>query len=286
MNPRQKGYWLGFLGVLLFSLNFAAVKVALRDFDAIFVGLGRGILAAIPAAALLYFTGQPLLKRRHLPSILITCIGVAVAFPLLLALALREAHASHAAVVSGLIPIGTAVLGSWRDRERHSPLFWISALAGSAVVVAYAWWHGGNAITRADLALLGAVLSAAVGFVEGARLAREIGSWQVICWTLVLSAPILVYPVLGHTTPETLHASWQAWLGFLYAGFGSMFLGYYFWYRGLAIGGTARVSQLQLLQPFLALASCALFLDETLALSTILCGVLVVGCVLVCRIAR
>lgn len=282
----RNGYWLGLLGVVLFSLNFVAMKVALRHFDATFVGLGRGILAAIPAAALLYFTRQPMLRKRHILPILVTSLGVAVAFPFLLAVALKDVHASHAAVVSGLIPIGTATLGSWRDRERHSAFFWLSALAGSVIVLVYAWLQGGNTLGKADLALLGAVFAGAVGFVEGARLAREIGSWQVICWTLVLSAPLLAFPVIGHVTPGYWHASWQAWLGFLYAGFGSMFLGYYFWYRGLAIGGTARVSQLQLLQPFLALASCALLLQETLTLPTILCGVLVIGCVLLCRVAR
>lgn len=283
---RRKGYWLGAIAVFLFSLNFVAMKVAVKDFDATFVGLGRGVIAAVPAAAMLYFTRQPWIRREHLLPMALTTAGAVVGFPLFVAIALREVDASHAAVITGLMPLVTAALGSWRDHERQSPLFWAAALAGSGVVLIYAYLHGESGITMADLALLGAVVSASIGYVEGARLARAIGSWQVICWALVLSTPFLIYPVASHASLAYLKASWQAWAGFLYAGFGSMFLGYFIWYRGLALGGTARVSQIQLVQPFLALGSCSLILHEKLALSTILCGFAVFACVLVCKAAK
>jgi len=282
---RRLGYWYGALAVLLFSLNFAAMKIALRDLDPTMVGLGRGLLAAIPAAILLLWTRQPFPKRRHALPLALTTLGAVLGFPMFLAIALREVHATHAAVVTGLMPLATAVLGSWRDREKQRPLFWVAAFAGSAVVAGYAFVTGGNTFSMADLALFAAVLSAAVGYAEGARLAREIGSWQVICWALVFSVPALIVPIFRSYQAHGFHASPAAWAGFLYAGFISMFFGYFVWYRGLALGGVAKVSQLQLLQPFIALISCALLLDETLTLPTVLCGVLAFGCVLLTRLA-
>lgn len=282
----RKGYWYGALAVLLFSLNFAAMKLALRDFDSIMVGLGRGLLAAIPAAVLLIWTRQPFPKRRHAMALSLTTLGAVLGFPFFLAIALREVHASHAAVVTGLMPLCTAVLGSWREKEKQRPLFWVAAFAGSTVVIGYAFITGGKTISTADLALFAAVISASIGYTEGARLSREIGSWQVICWALVFSVPALLYPVIKSYQHHGMQASWQAWAGFLYAGLISMFLGYFVWYRGLAMGGLARVSQIQLLQPFLALGSCALLLHEKLSLPTVLCGVLAFACVLVTRIAK
>lgn len=284
-HQRRLGYWLGAVAVLLFALNFAAMKIALRDLDPTIVGLGRGLLAAIPAAILLLWTRQPFPKRRHALPLTLTTLGAVLGFPMFLAIALRDVHATHAAVVSGLIPLATAILGSWREGEKQPPLFWIAALVGSGVVVGYAFITGGNALSMADLALFAAVLSAAVGYTEGAGLAKEIGSWQVICWALVFSVPALVFPVYKSYQANGFHASPEAWAGFLYAGLISMFLGYFIWYRGLALGGVARVSQLQLLQPFIALISCALLLKETLTLPTLLCGLLAFACVLVTRFA-
>ena len=47
-----------------------------------------------------------------------------------------------------------------------------------------------------------------------------------------------------------------------------MWLGFFAWYRGLALGGTVRVSQVQLLQPFLALLFAVPVLGERLEPTT------------------
>jgi drug/metabolite transporter (DMT)-like permease len=59
-----------------------------------------------------------------------------------------------------------------------------------------------------------------------------------------------------------VHAGAAAWGGFTYVSLVSMFLAFFAWYRGLAAGGVARVSQLQLLQPFMTAGFAALFLGE------------------------
>ena len=43
-----------------------------------------------------------------------------------------------------------------------------------------------------------------------------------------------------------------------------MWLGFFAWYRGLALGGTVRVSQVQLVQPFLCMLFAVPLLGESL----------------------
>jgi drug/metabolite transporter (DMT)-like permease len=283
MKPHHKGYWLGALGVLTFSLTFPSMKVAVRELDPTFVGLGRALLAAIPAAALLLFTGQPLPKRRHLLPIALVAICAVAGFPILSAWALRRVDSSHASIVAGLMPLATAVIGSWRDRERHHPLFWLAAVLGSGLVALYSFISGDHHFSLPDIALFLAMMLAGVGYAEGARVGRELGSWQVICWALVFSVPFLIYPVYRAAVAHRLHAGVTAWIGFTYAGLFSMFLGYFAWYRGLNLGGIARISQIQLLQPFLSMAFSSLLLSESLTPLMIVSATLVCACVVITK---
>lgn len=263
------GFGFGFLGVLIFSLTLPATRVAVAELDTTIVGLGRAVVAAILAIGLLKATRQPLPSRRHLPSLVIIAAGAIVGFPLLSAWAMRSLPASHGAIVLGILPLATAMAGALRTGDRPSPAFWLCSNLGSAIVVLFALLSGGGNLQVADLALLGAVASAAIGYAEGGRLSRELGSWQVICWALVLSAPFLAVPVALTITHHGLHASLQSWLGFGYVSVFSMFLGFFAWYHGLAIGGVARVGQVQLLQPFLTLLFSAMLLHEPISPLTI-----------------
>lgn len=263
------GLAYGFLGVLVFSLSLPATRLAVAELDATFVGLGRAIVASVLAALLLKATHQPLPARRHWGSLAIIAAGVIVGFPLFSAWAMRELPAAHGGIILGILPLATAVAGALRAGDRPSPLFWLCSSGGSALVVLFALVSAEGNLQIADLALLAAVASAAWGYAEGGQLARELGGWQVICWALVLSAPVLIGPV-AVTVQQGLQASWQAWLGFGYLSVFSMFLGFFAWYHGLAIGGVARVSQMQLLQPFLTIFASGLFLQEQIDLWTIL----------------
>ena len=263
------GLIYGFLGVLTFSLTLPATRLAVIDLDATVVGLGRGLVAALLSATLLKITRQPLPARRHLPSLLTIAAGVIIGFPLLSAWAMRWLPASHGAIVLGLLPLATAIAGVFRAGDRPSSAFWCFSSVGSAVVVLFAIIMGGGHLQMADFALLGAVAAAAIGYAEGGRLARELGGWQVICWALVLSAPVLAVPVGLTVVQHGLHASLASWLGFGYVSIFSMFLGFFAWYHGLAIGGVARVGQIQLLQPFLTLIASALWLHEPITWLTV-----------------
>ena len=247
--------------------------------DPVFVGLGRAIVAALLAGVTLAWARSPWPALSLWPRLAVVAAGVVVGFPLFSAWALRQVPASHGAVVIGLLPLATAVAGAWLAHERPSRRFWICALCGSAVVVGFALWQGGGAPHVADLLLVAAVVSAAIGYAEGARLARELGSWQVISWALVLAAPLLAVPALLAAPADAAAVPWQSWTGFAYVAVVSMYVGFFAWYRGLALGGIAAVGQVQLVQPFLTIFASALLLGERVDLATFVAAALVIAAI-------
>jgi drug/metabolite transporter (DMT)-like permease len=185
LNKELTGFVYGFLGVLIFSLTLPATRIVVSGFDPVFVGLGRAIVAAVLSLILLVVTRQPISPMRFLPSFCIVVAGVVIGFPLLSAIAMRDAPASYGAVITRLLPLSTALCGVWRVGERPSVQFWIFAGLGSTLVTSFALVSGSGSIRLANLALLGAVAAAGLGYAEGAVLSRTFGSWQVICWSLL-----------------------------------------------------------------------------------------------------
>ena len=280
---RRAGFLYGLLGVAAFSLTLPATRVAVVGLDPVFVGLGRAVVAAVLAAIVLLATRTPFPGWALLPRLAIVAGGVIVGFPLLSAWAMVYVPAAHGAVVIGLLPLATALTGAWLAHERPTRRFWISAVFGSAVVVGFALWQGGGAPHPADALLVLAVVAAAIGYAEGGRLARTLGGWQVISWALVLSAPLLAVPTWWVSDGRLLTASAAAWAGFAYVGAVSMFLGFFAWYRGLALGGIGAVGQVQLLQPFLTIFASAWLLGERIDAATLVAAALVIASIAVGR---
>lgn len=264
MAPETAGFLLGFLGVAGFSATLPATRVAVAYLDPTLVGLGRSILAGGVAALLLWLTRQPLPSRRQFKSLAVIACGVIVGFPLLTAWAMQELPAAHGAIVVAIIPLFTALVGAWRMGQRPSVGFWLCSVAGSTLVLIFASVTGADGFETGDGLLILASLAAAIGYAEGGRLAKTLGGWQVICWALVLAAPFLLLPVAFAVYRHGLVAPVEAWLGFAYVSLISQLFAFVLWYQGLALGGVVRVSQVQLLQPFLTLIVAAVFLGEHL----------------------
>jgi drug/metabolite transporter (DMT)-like permease len=282
----SRGLWLGLLGVAIFALTLPMTRLAVGPADApqlppLFVTAGRAALAALLSIAFLRLTGAARPPRRLWPALALCAAGTVIGFPLFLALALRHVDAMHAAVVTGLLPLATAAIAALVLRQRPAAGFWACAGAGSVLVLAFAGWSGGGRLVWADGLLLLAILSAAAGYVAGASVSRELTAEQVICWVLVASLP-LTAPLMWLSWPSQ-PASAGAWAGFAYVTLFSMWLGFFAWYRGLALGGTVRVSQVQLLQPFLALLFAVPILGERLEPVTLLFSLAVIATVFLGR---
>jgi drug/metabolite transporter (DMT)-like permease len=271
--------FLGFLGVLAFSFTLPATRVAVEELDPTVVGIGREALAALPAALLLVLLRGPRPSRSQLARLALVALGVVFGFPLFTALALRELSSAHSAVIVGLLPAATAVAAVVRAGERPSRGFWLASTAGLVAVLGFAASQGAGLVSGGDLLILAAVALGAIGYAEGGALARELGGWRVICWALVLSAPLTIPVALVAAAGSDLHASADAWLGFAYVTVVSAFLGFFAWYAGLARGGVAKIGQVQLVQPLLTLAWSAALLGEHVSAITLFAAVLVVLCV-------
>jgi len=274
------GLGWGALGVLAFSFTVPFTRVALDGLSPLFIGSGRAVLAAVLAGTVLAVTRQRLPRGSQWLRLAVVAGGVVVGFPLLTSFALTTAPAQHGAMVIALLPAATAVTAVLRAGERPPAAFWLAAGLGVGAAVGFASAQDGGpgALHRADLLLLAAVVAAAVGYAEGGLLARELGAWQTVSWALVLCAPLMT----GLTTLSVLHepptATAEQWWAFAYLGGVSMFLGFFAWYRGLAIGPMTTVSQVQLVQPVLSIAWAALLLGEQITWPTAVGGLAVVVC--------
>jgi drug/metabolite transporter (DMT)-like permease len=263
---------LGLAGVAIFSLTLPFTRLAVRELDPLFLTLARALGAAVLAAGWLRLRRVALPGRAALWPLAIVALGCVLGFPLLSSIAMRTVPASHGAVLAGMLPLATALYAALRGYERPSNGFWLVALLGSGLVVVFALSQGGGTLQPADLLMFGAIVAAAAGYAEGGRVARTLGGQETICWALVLAAvpaAVLLVALEGDQLARLGSVGAASWIGFGYVTVGSMFIGFFFWYRGLALGGVARVGQVQLLQPFLSLAGAAVLLGETLTLANV-----------------
>lgn len=256
------GVGFGLLAVFMFSATLPATRVAVAGFEPLFVTFGRIAIAALLAVLLLAKRRERWPTRTEWKGLATVAVGVVVGFPLLSAWAMVHLPASHGAIILALLPLATAAMAVVRAGERPAPVFWLASVVGSGAVLTFALYRGAGALGQPDIALFGAIAAAALGYAEGGKLARTLGGWQVICWSLVLALPIalpfafLFYP--WASPPIAL----PPWLGLFYVALFSQFFAFFAWYRGLRDGGIARIGQLLLLQPFLTIAVSSVLLGE------------------------
>lgn len=258
--------WLhGGIGMAIFSASLPATRAAVVAIDPWLVTSGRAALAALLAAATLVVIRPVTPVGREWRDLCVVALGIVIGFPLFTALALVYVPSSHAIPFIGVLPLATAGFAVWLNKEKARAAFWACACLGSLITVAHGAWLAGMQVHPADLFMVGAVLACGLGYAMGARLSRRLGALPVIAWSLIVSLPLSA-PTFGlfawNTRDQWLRAPASAMLGFAYVTIFSMFVGFLFWYRGLSLGGAARIGQLQLLQSFLALFLAGLLLGE------------------------
>ena len=290
MNKKElHGLWLGLLGVLLFSITLPVTRLAVGTPDAplltgFFIAFGRaGVAGLLSVVYLVSVKATPPTAKQY-QSLAMVSLGVVFGFPLLTSLAMRYVPAAHASVITGVLPLATAALAARVNLQRPSVGFWLCAVSGCVLVLGFAilrsgqsgWWPH-----TADLMLLAAMALGAIGYVWGGRMSTQMPAQQVISWALVMSLPVTL-PLAWVFRPLE-PVPWFAWAGFAYVSLFSMWLGFFAWYRGLAMGGTVRVSQVQLLQPFLGMLFAIPILGESLDATTVGFGLAVVATVFLGR---
>lgn len=283
MKNESKGMLLGMIGIAIFSLTLPATRFITPYFDPIFIGLGRASVAAIFAGIILVIFKQSLPNKQQIKGLAITALGVVIGFPVLTSWAMETVHASHAGVVIAIMPLLTAIIATLISGERPSKQFWVIGFIGAFIVTSYALLQGNLSVQRGDLLLLSGSALGALGYAVGGKLSQQLGGWQVICWVLVLSFPFIIIPTLLKQPDDLSFIPTNVWLSFFYLALMSQLIGFFFWYKGLAIGGIARVSQVQLSQPFITIIASIILLGETFDITTL---VFAIAVVLVIAISR
>jgi drug/metabolite transporter (DMT)-like permease len=279
-SRERLGLLLGFIGMAIFGGTLPATRIAVSAIDPIALTAARTAIAGLCSLALLIVLRRPPPPRRLWFSLAVAMLCISVMFPLLMALAVQTVDASHGGVVLGILPIATAFVAVLITHERPKPLFWIASIVGAALVIAFALRQGGGTLSAGDLLLIAAVAVSAIGYAFSGRLTADMPGWEVISWVLVMALPISL-PAAVFTLPaaDLSDIPLKPWLALLYVALFSQWIGFFAWNAGMAIGGIARVSQVQLLQPFITFALAALFNGETITPQIVLFASAVVATV-------
>ncbi len=275
-SRERLGLLLGFIGMVIFGGTLPATRIAVAEIDPIALTALRTAIAGVCSLALLLVLRRPLPPRALWRQLVIAMLCVAVLFPLLMSMGMQRVDASHGGVVLGVLPIATALVAVAITHERPRPLFWIASVAGAALVIAFSLRQGGGTFSTGDLLLFAAVVVSAIGYAFSGRLTSHMPGWEVISWILVIGLPLSI-PAAVLTMPHDVgQIALKPWLGLLYVALFSQWIGFFAWNAGMAMGGIARVSQVQLLQPFVTFALAAFFNDETITLQILLFAAAVV----------
>ncbi len=261
-------------------------RIAAPAFGGYTVGFGRAIIAALLAAAVLLWRRERLPSREHWRGLFLVSLGVIFGFPVLSSLALQLVDSSHGSVINGLLPAVSAACAVIFARERPRLEFWIVCALGVVAAVLYGISKGAGQLQPGDALMLVAVIFGGIGYAEGGRLARTLEGWRVICWALVFSLPLLIIVFPSALAQHAIQPTPQAWLAFGYLSVFSMFLGFFAWYKGLAMGSIAKTGQVQLAQTPMTLLWSGLLLGEYLDPITLLAGAFMVLVALLSRFTR
>jgi len=278
------GLALGVVGITAFAGSLPATRIAVSELSPWFVTSARATIAGFAAAIVLSVMHRAWPPAHARVSVIIVAIGVILFFPLFTALAMQSVPASHGGVVIAVLPLATAVAAALLAHERPSALFWTASIAGAAIVIFFSlrFGHSGSwSFTSGDLWLLAAVGAAAVAYTLSGKLARTMPGWEVISWACLLALPFFAGATAALWPDNLADVSLRTWTATFYVGLVAQFLGFFAWNAGLAMGGIARVGQVQLLQPFITLTIAAFINNEQVEIETIVFAAAVAATVLI-----
>ena len=277
---------MGALGVIAFAGTFPATKLALAAFSPFVVTAGRIVIAGTLGAVWLIASRTRVPAWRDLVVLAITGAGLSIGYPYFVAMGLATASSVHGAVVAGFAPSATATLAVVRHHERPPLIFWIGCTGSLLAVIAYVLASGAG-FTLADLYFVAAVVSTSIAYAEGANISHRLGADKTLSWALVLMIPIVAIPLAIDLMRAPPHdVTFTAWGGFAWVSLISMFFGAMAWYRGMQLGGTARISQMLVLQPLVTIGISRVVVGEAVTLRDLTYALAVIVCVAICIRSR
>jgi drug/metabolite transporter (DMT)-like permease len=276
MNSENRGFIYGFLAVFAFGLTLPISKELLQYSHPIFIALSRSIIAGFFASVFLLIWGKDLPTLKQFTQICIIALGVVIGFPIFSTISMETISASHGAIMMGILPLTTAISGVIFTKEKPSKLFWIFGIVGSGLVISYSLLENHGSFKVGDFYLIIAIVLVSIGYALGGKLAKEISGWKVMSWALVVSFPFLIVPTLLYLPSDIWAMPYSGYMYFLYLGIVSQLFAFFAWYKGLALGGIARVSQVQLMQTFVTLFASSIILDEKISVLMITFTLLIV----------
>ena len=283
LSIETKGMLIGFVGISIFSLTLPFTQMAVNEMSPFFVAFARASIAGICALILLIFTKSKFPNKIQIRRLIIIVIGVIYGFPIFTSIAMKTLPSSHSGIVLGILPLAMSLFAAIKYKEKPSSSFWMISIFGTFIVISYTFIDNNGSLMIEDLWLLFAILFAAIGYSEGGTLAKEMGSIGVISWALVISLPINLFASYLFYETHYSSISFQAIISLTYVGLFSMFIGFFFWYKGIAIGGISRVGQVQLIQPFLTIVGAYFLTNEKITTLNILFAFMVLIVIIIGR---
>lgn len=276
----MQGWFNGLIGVVIFAGTLPATKIAIEDFSPQFLTIARATIAGIIALILLLISRQTFPEKKYWYSIALVCLGTVICFPLFTSLALQYINSASSIVFVGILPLITAIFAVFLAKERPQKLFWLFATLGSLIIVQYIYFSMHTGFNFGSLFMLLAIIFCGMGYAEGAKLSRILGGWQVVCWALVCALPMMLVLSYIYFPAHIEQVNIRAYVALGYISLFSMLIGFFFWYKGLAMGGIASVGQIQLFQPLIGLLLAAWLLHEPISNLMIITAIGVMGTVL------
>ena len=253
---------MGLVGVAIFAFSFPFTKLLVPSTGPYFIAFGRAAVAGLASGLFLLIRGGPVPDLKTLGFLGLSAGGIVFMFPLLSAMSLEIVDSSHAGVILALMPLMTALFGVLIDGDRPSGKFWFWAAVGMLLTVYFAYSRSPGELNMGDLLLFAGMIFCSMGYAVGGKMTHSVGGTVAICWSLVLSLPVTIPSAIWFFRAEFLELSTPLWFSFFYLALFSQLIGFFFWYSGLSRGGIARVSQIQLLQPFFTIFVSYFILSE------------------------
>jgi len=277
--------------VLIWGVNYSALKRALRDFYPMSFNFLRFLLASLFILFLLKVMEKRVpLRREDWLSILGLALFGHTIYQLLFIYGFYHTSVSNASVIMATSPIFVALMSSFSRYERVKLWTWagifLSFFGIYLMVKANSGgWKLENFSYEGDLLIVGCAVCWSLYTVIAKPLLKHYSPLRLTAVSMALGTVFLI----PFSFREMMEQDWHriapiSWLALLYSFSLAIAIGYTLWYIGVARLGATRTSVYSNLVPVAAIFFAWVFLAERLTLEKILGTAMVLGGLYLTRI--